>query len=112
MGKPKTPKKTPEERALIRLQAAELSRTGDEINERKRRIIRGQMGGRSSLLSGSARGIRQGEVRLTAGPSNPGLPGRTGGTVGTSAGLGGFGPRVGGGGAGGRRGGSGRSLIP
>ena len=105
-GKAKRPQKTPEEQALLRLQIAELSRSGQDIAERRRRIIRGQLGGRSSLLSGSERGIRTGEARLSAG-SPSALAGQTGGVVGSSAGLGGFAR-----GAGGGRGGRLRGVIP
>ena len=63
------PKKTAEEEALMRAQTRELGRTQEEINEKKRRILRSQTGGRSSLLSGSERGVQPGETRLMRGGS-------------------------------------------
>lgn len=107
-GGSRRPQKTPEEQALLRLQIAELSRTGQDLAEKRRRIIRSQLGGRSSLLSGSERGIRPGEIRPTS-TSGASMAGRTGGVVGSNPGLGGF--ARGGSGLGGRRG-SGRSAIP
>lgn len=98
------PSKTAEERALERAQARELDRQYQEINERKRRILRSQIGGRSSLLSGSERGVREGEVRQTrGGTSTPTLPGRSG--TPRSAGRG-----ILGSGGGGRRGAGGRRV--
>lgn len=75
--KSKTPKKSPEELALLTAQTRELARQEDQINERKARILRAQMGSRASLLSG-------GERRQTPGsggsstPVQSGLAGRSG----------------------------------
>jgi hypothetical protein len=96
------PKKSKEEKALDAAQARELDRTQDEINERKRRILRSEMGGRSSLLSGSERGVRPGETRLVSGVVGSGLSG--GGRGGVRGGVRGAG---GGGGGGVRHGGYG-----
>lgn len=75
----KKPKKTAEERALEAAQARELDRTQNDINEKKRRTLRAQYTSRGSLLSGSERGVRPGEVRLTKGAATPsGTTGRTG----------------------------------
>lgn len=71
------PKQTAEEKALAAAQARELDRTQEEINERKRRTLRSEMGGRSSLLSGSERGVREGEVRQMTGGVPSSTPGRT-----------------------------------
>jgi hypothetical protein len=97
--KAKKPKQTAEEKALAAAQARELDRTQEEINERKRRTLRSEMGGRSSLLSGSERGVREGEVRqMTGTPSSTagrsGRPRRAG--IGAGV-LGGLGIRSGGG---------------
>jgi hypothetical protein len=97
--KAKTPKPTAEELALTRAQTAELSRTQDELTERRRRIIRAQVGGRGSLLSGSERGIRPGESRAMVGSTGGGA-GRSGGTGSGRAGAAGYagGAMAGGGG--------------
>lgn len=76
--KAKKPKKTAEERALESAQARELDRTGEALNEKKRRTLRSEIGGRGSLLSGSERGIRPGEQRLGRATSATSTPGRTG----------------------------------
>lgn len=81
--KPKAPKPTAEELALTRAQTAELSRTQDQLNEQRRRIIRAQVGGRGSLLSGSERGVRAGETRAMRGGSSAGATG-TGRSLGGS----------------------------
>lgn len=103
--KPKKPKATSEQKALAAAQARELDRQSNEINERKRRILRSQIGGRSSLLSGSERGIRPGEVRQVSGSSTTATAGRSG--IPRVAGLGGGGS----GGAGSRGGGGRRGSI-
>lgn len=66
------PSKTKQEKALVAAQMRELDRTQEEINEKRRRVLRSQIGGRGSLLSGSERGVREGEVRQMRGSGNPG----------------------------------------
>jgi hypothetical protein len=103
--KPKAPKKTPEELALLRAQSVALSRSENEINERKKRIIRAQTSSRASMLSGNLERILG--AGSSGGAGAPRNPGRTGGRRGP--GLGGaFGG--GGGGAGRRRGGGGFAI--
>lgn len=63
----KIPGKTPEELAAIRGQTRELDRQSNEINARRRRVLRSQFSG-NSLYSGSERGIRMGETRLPRAP--------------------------------------------
>ena len=109
--KAKAPKQTPEELALVRAQTAELSRTSDQLNEQRRRIIRAQTGGRGSLLSGGERGVRAGETRSTRGSGGGATGGRTMSGVGAGrAGAAGYAPGAGssmfsgfGGGGGGNR---------
>jgi hypothetical protein len=90
--KAKAPKPTAEELALTRAQTAELARTQDQLNEQRRRIIRAQVGGRGSLLSGSERGVRPGETRAMR-PSGAGATGTgrvLGGAGASRAGAGGY----------------------
>lgn len=82
--KSKTPKKSPEELALLSAQTRELARQEDLINEKKARILRAQTGSRSSLLSGGERGVRPNEMRST--PGQAGNPG-TGGSVSRGVGF-------------------------
>lgn len=109
--KAKTPKPTAEELALTRAQTAELARTQDQLNEQRRRVIRAQVGGRGSLLSGSERGVRAGESRAMMGGSGGG-GGRSGGTGSSRAGAGGYagGAMAGGGGLMGGYSGSGSGV--
>ena len=75
--KAKPPKKTAEEKALAAAQARELDRTQKEIDEKKRRTLRAQYGS-TSLLSGSERGVVEGETRLMRGSAGTSsLAGRT-----------------------------------
>jgi hypothetical protein len=73
MSKAKKPKKSAQEKLLLAAQTRELSRTQEEIDERKRRILRGQYGSRGTMLSGGERGVRPGEARgqRGAGASTP-----------------------------------------
>lgn len=67
-GSPKPQQPTREEKALLRAQLMTLSKQDDEINERKRRIMRGQYSSFGGLLKRSG--------RATAGSSaGPGAPG-------------------------------------
>lgn len=77
-GGGKAPKKTPEEKALEAAQTRQLDQTEQEINDRKRRILRSEIGGRGSLLSGSERGVRPGETRLGPATTAGGSSGKSG----------------------------------
>jgi len=117
--KAKAPKQTPEELALMRAQTTELARTQDQLNEQRRRIIRAQIGGRGSLLSGGERGVRAGEMRQTRGSGGGATGGRTmSGTGAGRAGAAGYAPGAGssmfsggGGGGGGVNRGSGGAVA-
>lgn len=52
-SKPKPVRQSPEEKALLRAQLQTLARQDEEINERKRRIIRGQYSSFGGLLKRS-----------------------------------------------------------
>lgn len=52
-GSPKPQQPTREEKALLRAQLMTLSKQDDEINERKRRIMRGQYSSFGGLLKRS-----------------------------------------------------------
>lgn len=75
----KKPKPTAAEKALESAQLREISRQDAAINEKRSRILRAQTGSRASLLSGSERGVKPGEQRLSTGSTSAsGMPGRAG----------------------------------
>lgn len=59
MSKPKAPQPTAAEQALQRAQVAELASQEQEINARRRRIVRGQGTGRAGLLRAGLTGARR-----------------------------------------------------
>jgi hypothetical protein len=72
-SKPKPAQPTREERALMRAQLQTLSKQDEEINERKRRIIRGQYSSFGGLLKRSG--------TQSAGGAGTGGSGGSGGTA-------------------------------
>ena len=115
MKKAKAPGASEEEKALAAAQNRELARKNDEIVQRQKRILNSQRGGRASLLSGSERGVRAGEVRATRGSGGS----VTGGSTSTGSGRGGglsllsgSARAARGGGGGGGFSGGGTSFVP
>lgn len=80
-GKAKPIKQTPEEKALMRAQLLALDKQDTEINERKRRILRGQYASFGGLLKGGGIGGLGKGVNAGTGGGRVGFGGTPSGGV-------------------------------